>query len=179
MYGIFDDHFPVRIHAFEDFQVSEFRDVVGDGILWMPFALFVENHHGHAGDDLGHGEYAKDCVGGHGRAAGEIFLAVGFQVDELAMAHEERDGAGHGLFLIDFLLHGGVETLEAFGGEAQRFGFCRSGRGSGLRPICSPDCCGKDQRGKVNGSPVAEERRAVFEVSFAFSCSIKIHYATG
>jgi hypothetical protein len=133
--GIFGDHLAVGVDAFENLQVRELGNVVCDGILGAPFALLVEDHHGDAGDDLGHGEDAEDRVGGHRRAAGEISLAVGFEVDELSVAHDERDGAGHGFLLVDFLLNGGVKTLEAFCGETD--GFRRDGTGS----------CGGDRLG--------------------------------
>ena len=82
---------------------------------------FVEDHHGDAGDGLGHGVVAEDGVLGHGRAGGEVAHAIGAVVHDLAVAGEDGDGAGE-LLLVDFVLHEGVEVFEALGGEADRLG---------------------------------------------------------
>ncbi len=100
MIGIDEDHLAVGVDAFEDLEMRELGDVFGDGIGGQPLALLIENHHGHAGDRLGHGEVAKDGVLGHRRAAGHVALAVGAVVDDLAVTSEDGDGAGE-CFLVD------------------------------------------------------------------------------
>ena len=102
-----------------DLEVRKLRNVFGDGIGGQPLALLVENHHGHAGDGLGHGEVAEDGVFRHGRAAGQVAHAVGAVVHHFAVARKDGDDAGD-LLLIDGLLHEGVQALEALGGKADR-----------------------------------------------------------
>jgi hypothetical protein len=111
--GIDEDHFAVGIDAVEDLEVRELGDVFGDGISGQPLALLVEDHHGDAGDRLGHGVVAEDGVFGHGRAVASRD-AVGAVVDDFAVAREDGDGAGE-LLVIDLALDEGVEVFEALG----------------------------------------------------------------
>ena len=85
----------------------------------QPLALFVEDHHGHAGDRLGHGVVAEDRVLRHRRAAGHVALAVGAVIHDLAVARQDGDHAGE-LLLVDCLLHQRVQALEPLGRKAHR-----------------------------------------------------------
>ncbi len=116
-----EDHFSVGIDAVVDLEMGELGDVFGDGIGREPLALLVEDHHGHASDGFGHGKVAEDGVFGHGGVAGDVAQAVGAIVDDFSVAGEDGDDAGD-LFLVDGLLHDGVEVLESLAGEADRLG---------------------------------------------------------
>jgi hypothetical protein len=132
----------VRVHTVEDLQMRKLGNVLCDRIGGQPLALFVQNHHGHAGDRLGHGVVAKDRVLRHGRAACHVALAVGAVVDDLAVARKDRNRSGD-LLAVDRLLHICVQSLQAFGGKPLRLGACdrEVDRGRGIllsgKGICS------------------------------------------
>ena len=88
MVGIDQDRLAFFIHAIEDLEVLELRNVLGDRIVWQPLALLIEDHHGDARDRLGHRVVAKDCVLRHGRMRFEIALAISPVVDDLAMPQQ-------------------------------------------------------------------------------------------
>ena len=67
---------------------GELGDVFRNRIVGRPLAFFVEDHHGHAGNGLGHGVVAEDGVPGHGRAGGDVSRSVCAVVDDLAVAGE-------------------------------------------------------------------------------------------
>ena len=129
--GIGENHLAVGVDALVDLEVGELGDEFGDGVGGEPLALLVEDHHGDPGDRLGHGVVAENHVLGHGRRAGQVALAVGAVVDDLAVAGEDGDDAGD-LLLVDGLLHKGVETLQALGGKAERLGRADCELGWGL-----------------------------------------------
>ena len=68
-----------------------------------PFALLIEDHHGDAGEGLGHGIGAEDGVLGHGYALFHVALAVGAVLDDLAVTGQDGDGSGEFL-LVDLVL---------------------------------------------------------------------------
>ena len=119
--GIGEEHFAGGVEAVEDFEVGEFGDELRDGIGGKPLAFFVKDHHGDAGDGLGHGVVAENGVFGHGGGGGQVANAVGAVVDDFAVAGEDGDGAGE-LLVVDLVLDGGVEALKALGGEADGLG---------------------------------------------------------
>ena len=119
--GIDKNHLAVGIHALEDLQMRELRNVFGDGVRRHPLALLVEQHHGHAGDRLGHGVVAEDDVLGHGRTAGHVALTVGAVVHHFSVARQDGDDACD-LLLVNGLLHQGVQTFQPLRGEALHFG---------------------------------------------------------
>jgi hypothetical protein len=94
--------------------------VLRQRIVGAPFALFVELHHGHAGDRLGHRVNAKDGVAFQRMVPPDVFLAVGRDVGDLAVTRQQRDDAGQPS-LVDHLLHAGVEAPETFRRDANRF----------------------------------------------------------
>ncbi len=124
--GLGEKHFAGGVEAVEDLEVRELGDELRDGVGGEPLALFVEDHHGDAGDGLGHGVVAEDGVFGHGGGGGQVAHAVGAVVDDFAVAGEDGDGSGE-LLVVDLVLNGGVETLKALGRRSRR---TRAGRGS-------------------------------------------------
>jgi hypothetical protein len=104
MIRIREDEASAGIHAFVDFQVRELRNVFRDRVRGQPLTLLVKNHHGNAGDRLGHRKVAEDHVLCHGCVGGKIARTVGLVVDDFAVAGEDGDDAGY-LLLIDALLH--------------------------------------------------------------------------
>ncbi len=79
------------------FAALELREVGGDLVVEADLALFDEAHDGGGGgDDLGEGGGVEDGVDGHGGAGGgEAAAAVGLAMEDLAVAADPGDGAGH------------------------------------------------------------------------------------
>jgi hypothetical protein len=103
-----------------DLEGLEFRHVAGDRIVEAPLALFEQDHHGHAGHRLGHGIDAEDLVLRHGLTGLEAGLPVGLELDDLAVAGEQRGHAGDPA-VRDDLGHGVVQALQPRAVEADGF----------------------------------------------------------
>ena len=169
--GIDEDHLAVGVDAIVDLEVREFGDVLGDGIGGEPLALFVEDHHGDAGDGLGHRVVAEDGVVGHGLRGGQIAHAVGTVVNNFAMAREQGDGARE-LLVVDLALDEGMEVFETLGGEADGFG-CGSrqvrerldgGLGKAERGCGQSEGDSDGESRDVQGSPPRYRGRTMFDL---------------
>lgn len=104
-----------------DGEVFKLGEVLGDGVVEVDFAFFVEHHGGGRGDALGHGVDAEDGVlfdGGFGASVGEAELLL---VDDVASA-EDEDGATDEFFIGDEFFDGGVDFSEGVGGHAKVLG---------------------------------------------------------
>ena len=91
--------------------MSKLRNELRNGIRWQPLAFFVQRHHGHARDRLGHGVVAEDRVLGHGRAAGHVSLAKRAIVHNLPVARQDGHNARH-LLLVHCFLHQRMQALK-------------------------------------------------------------------
>lgn len=100
-----------------DDGVFEGGKVFGDGVVEAEFPFLVEHHHGDGGDGLGHRCDAEDGVGAHGLVVFDVLKAVGFEDDGATVAGNIHDAASEAV-AGDLVLDGGIQTLEALGGEA-------------------------------------------------------------
>jgi hypothetical protein len=100
------------------------------------------------------GVVAEDGVARHGRGCGEIALAVGTVLDDLAVASEDGDGADE-VLLIDFILDEFVEVLQALRGEADRLWI--DGREVERAMSRGRWCCGRRRLGLLRVGVVEAE----------------------
>jgi hypothetical protein len=77
-----------------DGGAREAREPAGDGIAERELSLLDEHEDGGAREGLRLRRDAEDRVGGHRLARLEVGPADGAFVDDDAIAHHERDGAG-------------------------------------------------------------------------------------
>ena len=116
----------------DDFHAGKFGNVLRDRIVELPLPLFVQHHHGDAGNGLGHGVDPEDRIFLDSVGLLRVELADGVEVDDLAVARDQCDQACH-LLVVDEMFHGGIQAGEALGRDAYGFGggggegLCRSG----------------------------------------------------
>ena len=87
-----------------DLKLAQLRDVLGDRIAQIEAALVTEKHDCDTGERLRHRVDPEDVVRAQGRAGRAVTKAGRFEVDDAALARDERDGARHPAFL-DIGLH--------------------------------------------------------------------------
>ena len=80
-----DDGVTVQNH-----QVLEFRDVRCDGVAQVKLALLIKLHQRDAGNRLGHGVDAVDCVLTQRNLLFHIAQTVCRRIDELTVLHQHR-----------------------------------------------------------------------------------------
>ena len=86
--GRFERRRAVGTRARVDLERGEFRNVLRERIVGVPLALFIEHHHGDAGDRFRHRIDAEDGVALERRARGEVLMPVGVDADELAVPRD-------------------------------------------------------------------------------------------
>ena len=96
-----DDHFPL----------GQLRQELRDGIGDEELAVLHEHHRRHRGERLGHGVEAEDGVLGHRLAGRLVAHAEGLEVDDLALARDERHRAGD-LAGLDLAAQHAADALE-------------------------------------------------------------------
>ena len=115
-----DRHLAPRRHcraAFADHALAlESRDELRHGIGEEKLAFFLQHHHGHAGDGLGHRRDAEDRVGMHGLLRLDILEAGSVHVHDLAVACDQGDDAAD-LLAVDVGLHALVQARQPLGGD--------------------------------------------------------------
>ena len=82
-----------------------FRDRIGDREL----ALILQHENRNTGDWLGHGGDPEQRVGRHGPLRSDIGETAGFEVEDLILRDDDRDGAGDFVFR-DHRLHRWTDT---------------------------------------------------------------------
>jgi hypothetical protein len=125
--GIGDDGgLAVFLHAGHEFQIRQFRRVLGDWIIELPLALLIELHQRDAGNRFRHRIDAEERIRGHrraGRCASRERVAgldaIGLELRHLAFARQQRDHAGD-VLVGHRLGHARIERGETFGGESNR-----------------------------------------------------------
>ena len=91
-------------------------------IVGVPLALFMEHHHGDAGDRFRHRIDAEDGVALERRARGEVLMAVGVDADKLAVPRDH----GHDprkLLIVDQLPHLAVQPAQPLAEKPTVSGF--------------------------------------------------------
>ncbi len=104
-----------EFHA--DLHVLECRNVFRDRLVERDLPLLGEHHDRHARDRLAHGVDAEDRILGHRRLGFGIEHADGFEIGDLAIPHDERDGARDGA-LRTFAAQPLRDAVEPFGRQS-------------------------------------------------------------
>jgi len=112
-----------RVYKLDPRYVGKLRQMLGDRIVWVPASFVVEDHHGRAGDRLGHGEDAKDRIFSERLARLLIVDSHRANARNLAVACNEREGARKPAG-IDVRLNRGVDRIQARDREADGLGRC-------------------------------------------------------
>jgi len=103
----------------QDLQICEFGDELRDRIVKFPLALFIKKKHGDGDDRFRHGGNAVDGVFAQRLTTFKSLVTIESGLYELAVA-----GHHHAypriMASIDLGLHGGVNAVEALGGETHR-----------------------------------------------------------
>ena len=104
---ILDIDGPVRRHQVEhrpagtvlsldaDLHAGEGWNVFADGIVERDLSLIDQHYHRDAGDGLGDRMDREDGVRRHRRSLRDVTLAEAFEIDRLAVALDQNDGAGN------------------------------------------------------------------------------------
>src|SRR5581483_733212 len=109
------------IRRVQDLHVLELRDEVGDRLVQREAPLFVEHHDRNARDRLGHGADAKNAVGAHGLLRIFVGHAECLEVGDLAMTGDQAH-APCKTAVVNAPLNDTADTLQALGGQSNRFG---------------------------------------------------------
>jgi len=83
----------------QHFRIPELGNVFGDRIIQQEIALFVEHHHGQAGDGFAHGADAEDGIRRHGLGRFAVLHPLGFEPRDLAAARHESHSASDAFFV--------------------------------------------------------------------------------
>ena len=94
----------------QHFRIGEFGDVLGNGVVQLKAAFFIEQHDAQGGNRLAHRADAEDGIGAHGLGVLAILATGRVEPNNLAVTGDEGDSAGD-FAVVDALLNGGGDAL--------------------------------------------------------------------
>ena len=92
-------------------HLGKCRKIFGHRIIQLQLTRFEQSERSGHGDGLAHGVDAEDVVHTHGGRALRVSQAEGVFVGDLAVAHDDQDGAGHDV-VRHVLVEGGGDHVE-------------------------------------------------------------------